>query len=487
MNSIVCPVQYYAKKSPKAPALISTKRSLTYAELDQELVHISKYLQTFGITTGDRVGFLSHNCLEAVAVFYALIRLGAVACFLSPRTPAKIIKENLEELECKLLLSTLKEITGSPKIPIPKLNIIHLANKRPFRFKNVKKEEVVLPFKQEATVIYTSGSATQPKAAVHTIGNHVYSAESVNSHVDYTKGGRWLLSLPIYHISGMSIIWRSFLAGATIVVSEPATPLTDALLQNKITHLSLVTSQLYTAFEHEKALQILKKLKAIILGGSYISDALIKKAIAEKLPVYATYGLTEMSSQVATTEKITDLTILGQSKILKHRDVQIASDGEVLVKGKTLFKGYLHNGKIQRSRDQKGWFHTNDIGSLSKEGFLTIRGRKDNMFVSGGENIQPEEIELRLLQLGSILRAVVVPIKHDRYGFRPVAFLKILPGSDYTHQQILKALSVHLPPFKIPDHFFYWPHDMESSALKVNRNIFKKLVKSNIDDLDRID
>ena len=129
-------------------------------------------------------------------------------------------------------------------------------------------------------------------------------------------------------------------------------------------------------------------MKAILIG-SAIPDVLVRKAVDARLPVHVTYGLTEMASQVATSKRLTKENPLPVGQILRSTQVRISDDHEILVKGKTLFQGYVKEERVEPTLDKQGWFHTGDLGCLNDDGTLTVLGRKDNMFISGGENIQP--------------------------------------------------------------------------------------------------
>jgi len=105
-----------------------------------------------------------------------------------------------------------------------------------------------------------------------------------------------------------------------------------------------------------------------------------------------------------------------------------------------------------------GWFPTGDMGTLDDEGCLLVAGRKDNMFISAGENIYPEEIEKKLYELGGIEKALVVPVASEEFGFRPIAFLKPKKGVKVDGARIRSSLEQSLPHFKIPDVFYEWPN-----------------------------
>jgi O-succinylbenzoic acid--CoA ligase len=326
---------------------------------------------------------------------------------------------------------------------------------------------------QEATILFTSGTTQLPKAVLHTMGNHYYSALGANENIPFTPGDRWLLSLPIYHIGGLAILVRATLGGGAVVMADLKQTTAKTFKHLKISHLSVVPTQLYRMLQNEEIRQSLAKLKAILIGGSDIPRDLIRKASHYGLPIHTTYGSTEMSSQVTTTKpKEPPEKLLTAGPVLNYRKLKIAHDGEILVKGKTLFKGYITaEGKIEKPVDAAGWFATGDIGSLDAAGYLTVRGRKDNMFISGGENIYPEEIETQLRNMPGIINAIVVPVNHPEFGSRPAAFLQVA-GENVDETEIRQLLEKNVPRFKIPDHFFPWPQIDRQGKLKYDRKDF---------------
>jgi O-succinylbenzoic acid--CoA ligase len=161
---------------------------------------------------------------------------------------------------------------------------------------------------------------------------------------------------------------------------------------------------------------------------------------------------------------------------LPEREVSISQGGEILVRGATLFAGYVEDGTPDRPVDSDGWFHTGDLGELDENGFLRVLGRKDNMFVSGGENIQPEEIEEALSALSGVEAAVVVPVDDPEFGQRPVAFVR-MEGEKTV--DLAPGLEKILPRFKIPVAFYAWPE--EGGGMKVNRVSFRERARLHAD------
>ena len=274
----------------------------------------------------------------------------------------------------------------------------------------------------------------------------------------------------------MAIIYRCLLAGAAIVVPGEDDSLEEAIDRHGVTHLSLVATQLRRWLGHAYHESAAKRSVTVLLGGGANPVDLVKQAVEVGLKVCTSYGLTEMASQVTTTallEPPERLTTSG--RLLRHREIKIAGNAEILVRGKTLFKGYIEQGEVRLTLTGDGWFATGDTGRIDEDGYLTVTGRIDNMFISGGENIQPEEIEAALLSLDDIEEAIVVGVDDVEFGQRPVAFVKRPQQQEPGADQLREALGKHLPRFKIPVKFFAWPPDYEPASIKSDRGFFKEL------------
>jgi O-succinylbenzoic acid--CoA ligase len=174
-----------------------------------------------------------------------------------------------------------------------------------------------------------------------------------------------------------------------------------------------------------------------------------------------------MTSQVTATPPGASREELHTSgRPLPHREISISDDGEILVRGETLFAGYVEGEVVDRPLDADGWFRTGDLGELDVSGNLRVRGRKDNLFTSGGENVQPEEIEEALCRLEGVEDAVVVPVPDAEFGFRPVAFVRTAGG--VVEPELLSLeLERTLPRFKIPVAFHGWLE--ETGGMKPDR------------------
>lgn len=461
---IACPVSQHAAKKGGQSAVVGKDRSFSYQQLRESIDLAAENLQRLGVKPRERVAVVAPNSVEYIVTLFALWRCGALACLLSTRLPEEGVRSCLQNIFCARTIAP-KSVTGTNFLLRKSVPVTDFGAGTEYALND------------PADIMFTSGSSGEPKAVAHSFWNLYHSALAANEHIPVSPGDRWLLSLPLYHVGGLGIVWRTFLAGGTVVVPEAEADLADSLRRFDITHVSLVPTQLHRLFGDPKNISVLQKMKTILLGGSAIPDALIRKAIDASLPAYVSYGLTEMASQVATSERLTKENPFSSGRILKNAQVKIFADSEILVRGKTLFQGYVKSENIEPALDQEGWFHTGDLGCLNQDGTLTVLGRKDNMFISGGENIQPEEIERHLCHMEGIIQAVVVPVASEEFGHRPVAFIEMKEGARVSQKEIQVFLRNYLPSFKLPDRIYSWPESTPQRGIKPGRSYFFKLIQ----------
>ncbi len=296
----------------------------------------------------------------------------------------------------------------------------------------VSTREVALPeidLPSSGVLIATSGSSGKAKLAHLSLENLFHSASFSHPDLVLEPGDKYLLSVPLYHVSGLSIVTRCYFSGAEVILPGSGK-------ESEVTHVSFVPTQLKRFLQNPK---VYPKLKAILVGGAPIPFDLCLEAHSRGFPIYITYGMTEMSSQVAT-QKFNPKKGIAFGDPLPYRELKLV-DGEIYVRGKTLFQGY-HN---LPSSFADGWFPTKDLGHIGPHG-LELIGRKDRMFISGGENIHPEELEKALLSHPEILRANVSSRPDPEFGARPTAIIE----SPLSETEILEHLTPLLPKFKLP-------------------------------------
>ncbi len=327
-----------------------------------------------------------------------------------------------------------------------------------------------------AIVIFTSGSSAAPKAAALSYRNLNRAALAANRAIPLGSGDRWLLSLPLYHVGGIGVIMRCAQAGAEIAVPDSGEPLVESILKHEPTHVSLVATQLYRLLRDRAASAALARCKAVVMGGGPTPESLVREAVARGIPLVMSYGLTETTAMICCTRPGDPLErLLSSGKPLVDGAVSISAEGEILVRSDQLFLGYLQpDGSVRRPLTNDGWFRTGDLGRFDDAGYLHVTGRKDNMFISGGENIHPEEVELALRNLDGVEEAVVVAVDDAEWGRRPVAFVRTAEGRPLDPAALEHALRASLPGYKVPRTYHSWPEDIVQPGLKPARRDFEK-------------
>lgn len=462
---IECRLHRAARLFGNATALISATEQISFRELDRQVNDRAIELQEQGICHQRWVALRITTSSQGITDWLAAIRAGALVLPVAARMP----EAGLQSLLAKQgINSYIPEPGELPRTTAHDDTFTRLGKADNSGSKTV---ELRLSFAidQPCAGVLTSGSTGRPRLAVHSYANHVRSAQGSQQLIPLSPEDRYLLSLPLYHVGGLAIIMRCLEAGATIVLDGRAEDVLY-LREQRISHISMVETQFRRLLEqYEQHAIELPELRCILLGGGPIADSLLQKALQIGLPCYLSYGMTEMTSQVLTHDP------QGRAHILPYREISLAADGEILVRGETLFIGYIYHGTLDPAIDNGGWLRTRDIGRWQGEG-LAIIGRKDNQFISGGENIQPEAIEHELRRHPAIRNAVVVSRPDSEFGRRPVAFIDS-PGQLPATDELQAWLRERLTAFMIPDEVFALPRQ---EGLKIQRSHLQQLAEQNL-------
>jgi O-succinylbenzoic acid--CoA ligase len=464
MQTIPCPLYSRSQTAPDQPLLIAHDQIITNQQFNSWVNRICDQWSANGLKPGDRVGLYRCQLRHAIAALLACWRLRLIAVVLNDRWPHNVIEEHCSDLslssvDSRVLVRCQQDAFSESSSP-----------EQPSAW-------VIDEDGPAATMMFTSGSTGSPKLAVHRLANHYWNALGVLETFPLTAQHRWLINLPLYHVGGMSILFRVLLSEAAMVEPAPdqqwSDVNTDAL---RVTHVSLVPTQL--AEKIKSRVPFGENITMILVGGAPCPQATLSRAVELGLPVHLTYGMTEMSSQVMTTQRIQNSQCI-KPQVLPYRCVTVSEDGEVLVKGKTLFMGYLReDGSTQCPVTETGWWPTGDLGEYQADGSIRILGRRDDVMISGGENIHPDEIESQLLALPAVRRASVFAVANTTYGQRPWAVVDIDPDWPITEAGLRSVLASQLPAFKIPDVFIHWPVT-ESISPKTARRYFMRQVDLN--------
>lgn len=406
-------------------------------EIAAHAVGLRDRLHKAGVRAGQVVGVVAPNSMESIATLMALWSLDVTTWLCPLRESASRLNALAKSIGADLILGTSVLKAAGEKEALTLLNDVRYARAK--------------------TLINTSGSTGVPKFVEHDLAQHFISARGVNEVMDFCSTQRWLLSLPLYHVGGLAIVVRAIEADAGVVLPRISHSLDQSVLSEDITHISLVTTQLRRLLA-SPASEKLSTYRRVILGGGPVPSWLATSAA--HLPLVSSYGATEMASMWSAGN-------IGSGQLLPQRELRIDENGEVLVRGPMLFRGYFAQAQSSPF-DRDGFYKTSDLGKIDPQGNVHILGRRDNMFISGGENIHPQEIELALLNHPLVEEAIVVGVPDAVWGERPVAFVRLMDSKPINEGELKEYLNLMLPRFKIPYRFFDWPDQM-LSGLKPSR------------------
>lgn len=424
------PTDHWANLTPQALALRwkrgcstifpSLNEQISWQQLSYLIAQTSHLFARYSLQPQALIAYKGTNKLLGVLCYLSAIRYGLKILMLNPMMP---------EAQCHHILQR----NGVAML----LTDAHFANiQENSTACHIEKVDLTQP----ATLTLTSGSSSEPKAVVHCVKNHLKNAEGVCELMAFSSQHSWLLSLPLFHVSGQGIIWRWLYAGATLVIQEDKADFWQALME--VSHVSLVPTQLqrYLAQSLNPS-----QVQHILLGGAFIPKALIEQAKLRGLTTYAGYGMTEMASTICAVKNEVD----NVGSPLKHREVKIEGN-EIWVKGDTLALGYWQDQHIISITNEQGWLATKDKGYFC-QGKLFVEGRLDNMFISGGENIQPEEIEKVLFSSDLLKQIFILPIPDQEFGYRPIAVVEFKQEfNPQVVENITNFAKKHLEKFKLP-------------------------------------
>jgi O-succinylbenzoic acid--CoA ligase len=448
------------KQNSNAKAIITSSINYTFAELRERVYHRASNLKAQNISSGNCVGIIRRNDLDFVFDILALWQLSAVPVPINTKLNTTDVEEQLTLANCDTLIvqKEFSELVKNKKRNLISSNAVEAELHTEYR------TEINLT--DPAVIIFTSGSTNKSKGIILSFSSLYNSALNSNQLLRYTHSDRWLASLPYYHIGGFSTITRSLVYGIPLIIPDSLSSehLLASMHKYQPTFISLVSAQLKKIVD--ESISQNPELKNCLIGGGFSDIKLIKAAYELGWPVNLVYGSTETSSFVTALLK-DELMIKPNSvgRAVPTNKIKIVDDdenelkpfevGEVAVQSNALMKGYL-NPEETSLAVKEGFYHTGDIGFLDEDGYLFLEGRKNYLISSGGENVNPIEIENALLSHPEISEAAVFPLKDEKWGESIAAAVVLKKDApDLSYENIKLFLQENLAAFKMPKKIFF--------------------------------
>jgi O-succinylbenzoic acid--CoA ligase len=447
------PWRHWRALRPNAPAVRLGEETLNWQQLCERIDTLAAGFARQNVQPDDGVLLRAYNNPQTLLTWLALLQCGARVLPVNPQLPRELVAALLPQFSLRHALLLTDE---HPFDTLSALTPEHAE----------RVADVAWQPERLATMTLTSGSSGLPKAAVHTLNAHLASAEGVLALMPFSETDDWLLSLPLFHVSGQGILWRWLLRGARLTVREHM-PLAQMLAG--CTHASLVPTQLWRLLNDGDALT----LKTVLLGGAAIPVELAEQSHARGIRTFCGYGLTEFASTVCAKETDGEANV---GSALPGREVKIV-DGEIWLRAKSMAAGYWRDGGLIPLTNAEGWFATRDRGELH-DGRLTVLGRMDNLFFCGGEGIQPEEVERVIIAHPHIEQIFIVPLDDAEFGQRPVA---VVEGNDtFDVTQMPQWAMGKLARFQLPVYWLMLPASLKTGGIKISRRALQEWVNATL-------
>lgn len=469
-------LQRQAKTQPDEVALTVGDVDVTWLALTRRVQRTAAALNVAGVGPGSRVAALADSGVNYVALAWAAMWTGATLIPLNSRLTDATLSWQLQHCRAELLV--IDQGAANRSLDLGNIRFVSIEDLTYSR----ASDAVPFVLDTPGTMLYTSGTSGPPRLVRLTWRNHMASATASAMNLGVQPEDNWLCCLPLYHIGGLAVFFRSAIYGtrATLLDRFDAAEVVSHL-ERDISIVSLVPTMLRRLADVAGGLEELAdrlaagRLRAILLGGGAADPAFVGACLDAGLPVIQTYGMTEACSQIATIPPALARDKLGSSGFpVLGAEVEIRTEeglpracgpGVIWVRGPMVTSGYV-NAPDARDRFLGGWFKTGDIGELDEDGFLWVHGRHDDVIVTGGEKVAPTRVEQVIVQHPSVDEVAVFGVTDPQWGQRVVAAVV----TDATVEDLNAWCREHLGDYERPRDWRFVEALPRTSTGKVRRN-----------------
>lgn len=490
-----------ARLAPGRVAVVDRGVELTYGELADRIERLAVGLRTAGIGRGDRVATLVGNSTCHVVLFFACARVGAALAPLSWRLSPGELARQVELLDPVLLVgedetsATVQEIQRRQVQPVPTALLAGLELPGGLDAVRGGTSKPIEPVDDEdpLLIVFTSGTGSAPKAVVLSHRTCYWTNLSLSRTVNISEHDVVLSVLPHFHAGGWNI--QPLLAwwtGATVVLERTfeAGRVLKLIGEHGVSTMMGVPTHYLLMAEHPAfARADLSSLRSAVVGGAPMPAPLLRTYHARGVALTQGYGLTEAGPNVLCLPPDEAAERAGWAGVpYPHVDVALAdpatgerldgaATGELLVSGPGLFSGYYRDPEATAQVLRDGWLWTGDIATRDEDGYLKIVDRMRNIYISGGENVAPAEVEAVLRRHPAVAEAAVTGVPHPRWGEAGVALVVPRKGVPTDEHDLLEHCRRELAAFKVPVRVHLVPEIPSAGIGKLDRTRVRQLVR----------
>ncbi len=491
-------ISHHATFSPNREALhdLNSKRRFSYRELDDRISRAALYLRDgLGVGDGERVAVLCHNDSDVFEIQFACRRIGAIFLPLNWRLAVPELEYICNDATPRALIYGLEfaeeaaQVVKLAKVPVA----ASMNNGGDSDYETglaAAAGEIEPPLRHLDdiwTIMYTSGTTGRPKGAIITYGMALFNAAHCAMTVDLTSNSSNLVFLPTFHTGGLNVYGNPiFHAGGTNVVLRTFDPAYFlAVLSDKkicITHaLGVPTNFLMLAQQPGFKEADFSHIVCLGIGGAAAPLALIEDYGAIGIKLQQMWGMTETGPLGLALSGDKALEKVGSSGLpVMHTRIKICEEdgsltaqgevGELMIKGPTITPGYWNKPEANKAAfTEDGWFHTGDAARQDEDGYYYIVDRWKDMFISGGENVYPVEVENVIYQMSGVLENAVIGIPDEKWGEVGRAYVVLKAGANIDDAAVIEHCRSQLATYKVPKQVRMideLPHNATGKVLK---------------------
>lgn len=474
--------------------LASENGTFSYTDLNRFTAFFEQTLSAHADSLKWPIAFLSYSSDVLVFAIAACWKLGVPFIPLSPKLPQLELEDNITKLHPSIIFCDTKNLDRLSGDDVLCLNQDYLVQALAFEPTDLTTVEIPkIDNERIAGYFFTSGSTGSPKIVPLKRRQVLSAAKASALNFKPDPNHFWLLCLPLNHVGGILIVLRTIIYGSAIYrLDYFKKEVIKEFLNDNLSFqvISLVPTMLQRLLK-DSLFKTHRKFKAILLGGAPVSQDLLKKSLERGIPVVSSYGMTETCAQIVANPlgtpsgMYTPLQSVG--RIFKPNSLQIRDEnqkvlgknqsGTIWLHGPQVFDGYYDKADNENRFDENGWFNTGDFGRLNLFGALFIESRREDLIITGGENVNPQEVERAILKIPTIKEAVVLGVEDEEWGQKIVAFITLRNGKEPQLADFRNQLRSDLPDFKLPKELCVISEIPKTELGKIKREELLKLFK----------
>lgn len=506
-----------AKKYPNKTAVICQDKRFTYSEFKSRVSRLANALKDLGVKPNDRVVIIHKNCHYFLESYFASTFIGAIIVPINYRLSQKEFTYIFDNSDAKVLITNpefkeriLPSLKQSPQIK----NVIwtdEFTERKPkhFYYESLieNKQSLELPVlnisdDSIAQIYYTSGTTGKPKGVILTHRNNYSHTLGTITELSLSESDNWLHVSPMFHLADAWSVWAITKVGGTHTIVPEFNPenVLKIIEQEKVTISNFIPTLLNILVNYEKVRTFnFRNLRLIMSGGAPIASEVVKKTIETFGCEYIqTYGMTETSpfltmsilkphlQKLPFKERFKYMVTTGrafasvQLKVVgeDNKEIQMNEEdvGEIIVKGNTITPEYWKLPDETSRRIKDGWLYTGDLAKINSEGYLTIVDRKDDMIITGGENVYSIEVENVLYSHPDILETAVIGLPDEIWGEKIVAAVVLKQGKETSSRNIIEYCKGNLADFKVPKKIVFTNELPKTGSKKISKQKLRELL-----------